>query len=128
MLILTTTMTVRIGILTHSKGFLMQRRSFLQSSLAVLGSAAAAPGADAATPRLLNLRIYESHNERAGRKKIEMFNKSELAIFRRVGLTPVLFAETILGVAMPNLTYMLVFPDEAGRAAAWNRFRDDAEW
>src|SRR5262249_10121448 len=31
-------------------------------------------------PRLLNLRIYESHNERASQKKIEMFNKSELAI------------------------------------------------
>ena len=76
----------------------------------------------------LNLRVYESHNERAGKKKIEMFNKGELAIFRRVGLTPVFFAETIAGAAMPNLTYLLVFPDEAGREAAWNQFRDDAEW
>jgi hypothetical protein len=83
---------------------------------------------DASKPRLLNLRIYESHNERAGKKKIEMFNKVELAIFRRVGLTPVFFGETILGAAMPNLTYMLVFPDDAGREAAWSRFRDDAEW
>jgi hypothetical protein len=79
-------------------------------------------------PRLLNLRTYESHNERAARKKIEMFNKSELAIFRRVGLTPVFFGETVVGAAMPNLTYMLVFPDEAGRAAAWSRFGEDAEW
>jgi hypothetical protein len=83
---------------------------------------------DASKPRLLNLRIYESHNERAGKKKIEMFNKSELAIFRRVGLTPVFFAETIAGSAMPNLTYMLVFPDDAGRQAAWGKFRDDPEW
>ena len=29
---------------------------------------------------------------------------------------------------MPNLTYLLAFPDEATREAAWNRFRDDAEW
>jgi hypothetical protein len=79
-------------------------------------------------PRLLNLRIYESHNERAARKKIEMFNKSELAIFRRVGLTPVFFAETLIGAAMPNLTYMLVFPDDAGRQAAWARFIKDDEW
>ncbi len=78
--------------------------------------------------RLLNLRIYESHNERAGKKKIEMFNKSELAIFRRVGLTPVLFGETVVGSAMPNLTYLLVFPDEDGRKAAWDRFRADPEW
>jgi hypothetical protein len=72
---------------------------------------------DTSKPRLLNLRIYESHNERASKKKIEMFNKSELAIFRRVGLTPVFFAETLIGAAMPNLTYMLVFPDDKERQA-----------
>jgi hypothetical protein len=83
---------------------------------------------DTSKPRLLNLRIYESHNERSAKKKIEMFNKSELAIFRRVGLEPVFFGETIIGPGMPNLTYMLVFPDEAGRKAAWGRFVEDAEW
>jgi hypothetical protein len=81
-----------------------------------------------AKPRLLNLRIYESHNERAAAKKVEMFNKHELAIFQRVGLTPVFFAEALGGSRMPNLTYMLVFPDEAGRTAAWNRFRTDDAW
>jgi hypothetical protein len=57
---------------------------------------------DASKPRLLNLHVYESRNERAARKKIEMFNKAELAIFRRVGLSPVFFAETVVGAAMPN--------------------------
>jgi hypothetical protein len=83
---------------------------------------------DASRPRLFQLRTYESHNERAGRKKIEMFNKGEIDIFRRVGLTPVFFAETIVGTAMPNLTYLLVFPDEQARTAAWNIFRNDPEW
>jgi hypothetical protein len=83
---------------------------------------------DAGKPRLFNLRVYESHNERAGKKKIEMFNKGELAIFRRVGLTPVFFAETVVGGAMPNLTYMLVFPDDGARQGAWNKFREDPEW
>jgi hypothetical protein len=83
---------------------------------------------DTTKPRLLNLRIYESHNERAAAKKIEMFNKHELAIFQRVGLTPVFFAEALGGSKMPNLTYMLAFPDEAGRAAAWKRFGGDDEW
>jgi NIPSNAP protein len=78
--------------------------------------------------RLFNLRIYESHNEAAGKKKIEMFNKGEIGIFRRVGLTPVLFGEAILGTRLPNLTYLLSFEDEAGRTAAWNRFRSDPEW
>ncbi len=83
---------------------------------------------DTSKPRLLNLRIYESHNERAAKKKIEMFNTAELAIFRRVGLTPVFFGEAVVGAAMPNLTYLLLFPDEAGRAAAWARFKADPEW
>lgn len=84
--------------------------------------------ADATKPRQFQLRTYESHNERAGKKKIEMFNKGEIAIFRRVGLTPMFFAETVVGSAMPNLTYLLVFPDEPTRTAAWNTFRTDPEW
>ena len=77
---------------------------------------------------LYNLRIYESHNEAACKKKIEMFNKGEIAIFRRTGLAPVLFGEAILGTRIPNLTYLLAFDDEAARAEAWNKFRSDPEW
>ena len=83
---------------------------------------------DPKQPRLFNLRIYESHNERAGKKKIEMFNRGELAIFKRTGLTPVMFAETLAGTAMPNLTYLLVFPDDDARKKAWDTFRTDPEW
>ncbi len=83
---------------------------------------------DVSKPRLFNLRVYESHNERAAAKKIEMFEKGELEIFRQVGLTPVFFASTLIGAAMPNLTYMLVFPDDAGRNAAWNKFRTNPDW
>ncbi len=77
---------------------------------------------------LYNLRIYESHNEAASKKKIEMFNKGEIEIFRRTGLTPVLFGEAILGTRIPNLTYLLAFDDEAARVEAWNKFRSDPEW
>jgi len=83
---------------------------------------------DATKPRLFNLRIYESHNERAGKKKIEMFNRGELAIFKRTGLTPVMFAETLSGTLMPNLTYLLVFPNDDARKKAWDTFRADPEW
>lgn len=79
-------------------------------------------------PRLFNLRIYESFNTATLHKKIEMFNVGELAIFRRVGLTPVLFTETLVGTPLPSLTYLLVFEDDAARAAAWQRFRNDPEW
>ena len=83
---------------------------------------------DTTKPRLLNLRIYESHNERAGKKKIEMFNKGEIAIFKRVGLTPVMFGEALVGSALPNLTYLLTFPDDDARKAAWGKFGPDPEW
>jgi hypothetical protein len=83
---------------------------------------------DAAKPRLFNLRIYESHNERAAAKKVEMFEKGEIEIFKKVGLTPVFFASSVIGGAQPNLTYMLVFPDEAERQASWNRFRAHPDW
>jgi hypothetical protein len=83
---------------------------------------------DPSKPRLFNLRVYESHNERAAAKKVEMFEKGELAIFKSVGLTPVFFASALAGPAMPNLTYMLVFPDDAGRKEAWGKFGGNPDW
>ena len=83
----------------------------------------------AAGPRLFELRIYESHNERAHRAKVRMFTEmGEVGIFRRVGLTPVFFARTIVGPKMPNLVYMLVHENMAAREKAWGAFRVDPEW
>lgn len=79
--------------------------------------------------RVFEMRTYESHNESAGLKKIEMFEKGgELPIFRRVGLAPVFFGRDIVGPRMPSLTYMVGFADNAAREKAWAAFRDDAEW
>ena len=79
--------------------------------------------------RVFELRAYESHNENAGLKKIEMFEKGgEIGIFRRVGLTPVFFGRNTVGPRLPSLTYMLVFPDLATREKNWGVFRDDPEW
>ena len=80
-------------------------------------------------PRLFELRTYESHNERAHRAKVKMFAEmGEIDIFRRVGLTPVFFARTLAGPRMPNLVYMLVHENMAGREKSWDAFRTDAEW
>lgn len=79
-------------------------------------------------PRLFELRIYESHSKKANLKKIEMFNRGEIAIFRRTGLTPVFFGETLFGTKMPNLTYMLVFDDMPAHDNAWRVFVGDPEW
>lgn len=81
-----------------------------------------------APERVLQLRTYESPSIKTNQKKIEMFNTAELAIFRRVGLQPVFFGETLVGAKMPNLTYMLAFDNAAAQKAAWDRFFADPEW
>jgi hypothetical protein len=79
-------------------------------------------------PRIFELRTYESHSEKAGKKKIEMFNRGEIAIFRRAGLTPVFFGETLIGAGMPSLTYLLVYEDMAAHDKQWSAFAADPEW
>ncbi len=79
-------------------------------------------------PRLFELRTYESHSKKANKKKIEMFNQGEIAIFRRTGLQPVFFGETLIGPRMPNLTYLLVFENMAAREKNWGAFGSDPEW
>jgi hypothetical protein len=80
-------------------------------------------------PRMFELRRYESHSEVAGKKKIEMFNEAgEIAIFKRVGLTPVFFGETLIGELRPNLTYMLTFDDMEEHDKNWKVFGSDPEW
>jgi hypothetical protein len=86
-------------------------------------------GPTAVPSRVFELRTYESHNEAAGAKKIEMFEQGgEIAIFRRVGIHPVFFARNVIGPALPSLSYMSVFPDVAARDKAWGAFGADPEW
>jgi hypothetical protein len=85
-------------------------------------------GAGPATPRIVELRTYESHSDRAALNKLKMFNAGEVPIFRKTGLTPVFFGETVVGEKMPNLIYMLTFADMAARDAAWSAFGRDPDW
>ena len=78
--------------------------------------------------RIFELRTYESHSDRAAMNKLQMFNAGEIPIFRRAGLTPVFFGETVVGAKMPSLTYMLAFPDMATRDASWSAFGKDPDW
>lgn len=88
------------------------------------------PSAGAGTPttRIFELRTYESHSDRAALNKLKMFNAGEVPIFRRTGLTPVFFGETLIGTRMPSLTYMLTFADMSARDSAWSAFGKDPEW
>jgi len=79
--------------------------------------------------RVFQLRIYESHcAERAARKR-EMFNTGgELDLFRRTGMNPVFFGQSLIGTRLPNLTYMLGFDDVAAKDKAWKTFGGHPDW
>ncbi|MDR1154296.1 MAG: NIPSNAP family protein [Bacteroidales bacterium] len=80
-------------------------------------------------PRIFQVRTYESASLIASKKKIQMFNEGgEIAIFKRTGLQPVLFGETVAGTKMPGLVYILAFDDMNDLDRNWNVFRNDPEW
>jgi hypothetical protein len=78
--------------------------------------------------RVFELRTYQSNNFKAGLRKVKMFDEGEIGVFRRLGMLPVFFGQTIIGRDMPNLTYMLAFDDLAHRERAWKAFGSDPEW
>ena len=85
--------------------------------------------ADAQRPaRVFELRMYESNNGSTLARKIKMFNDAEIGIFKRLGMQPAFFGETIVGGRMPNLVYMLSFESLAAREKLWQAFGADPEW
>ena len=78
--------------------------------------------------RVLQLRTYESPGEKAGVKAIEMFDTSAIAIFRKVGLHPVFFGQTVAGAKMPSLTCLLGFQDRQESDDNWKKLSADADW
>lgn len=86
------------------------------------------PSDEKRAPRIFELRMYESNNATTLARKVKMFNEGEAGIFKRLGMQPVFFGETIAGPKMPNLVYMLSFDDLAARDRLWKDFGSDPEW
>jgi hypothetical protein len=40
----------------------------------------------------------------------------------------VFFGESMVGPILPNLTYMITFPDTDAQKAAWEKFMGSPEW
>jgi len=87
-------------------------------------------GAPSKSPdRVLQLRTYESHSNERALKKIEMFERGgEIEIFKRCGMNPVMFGQSLAGPKLPNLTYMLSFDNTEALDKGWKAFREDPEW
>lgn len=78
--------------------------------------------------RVFELRTYESPSYHAHVRKVEMFHSGEFDVFQRAGFWPVFYGDKLIGQRLPNLTYMLSFPDISEMDAKWKAFRDDPQW
>ena len=78
--------------------------------------------------RVLELRIYESHNEHMARLKVEMFDEGEIELMQEVGLGPVFFGEALVSCLAPNLTYMLSADSLEQHKEHWQAFLKHPEW
>jgi len=87
-----------------------------------------APAEKPKKPRVFELRVYHSPTERQLRGLRERFAGPEIQIFHRNGIHPVLYADTVVGPQIPNLTYLTPFAGLAERERAWDAFAADPEW
>ncbi len=78
--------------------------------------------------RIFEVRTYHSPTWRQLRALHERFAGSEIKIFHRSGVNPVLYTSTLVGPNMPNLTYVIPFENLAAREKAWDAFGADPEW
>jgi NIPSNAP protein len=78
--------------------------------------------------RVFQMRTYESPSLRDHRRKVEMFNSGEFDIFAKAGFWNVFFGDTLVGARLPNLTYMLSFPDLSELDAKWKAFVEHPDW
>lgn len=79
-------------------------------------------------PRIYELRTYHSPTWRQLAALHQRFAGSEIKIFQRCGVHPILYSETMVGPQMPNLTYVIPFRNLAEREKAWDAFGADPEW
>jgi hypothetical protein len=78
--------------------------------------------------RVFELRVYESRNLKASSMKIKMFEEGETAIFRKTGLLPVFFGQTVVGTGLPSLTYLLAYDSVEAREENWRKFISHPDW
>ena len=87
-----------------------------------------APAEKPKRPRYFELRVYHSPTLHQLHMLHDRFAGHEIEIFHRSGVHPVLYANTMVGPDLPNLTYLIPFASLADREKAWDAFAADPEW
>lgn len=78
--------------------------------------------------RVFEMRVYHTAKWRQLTGLTERFAGPEIRIFHRTGIHPILYASTLVGPNIPNLTYLIPFDSLAAREKAWDTFGADPEW
>ncbi len=86
------------------------------------------PSAAEKKPWIFELRIYQSPSESKGINKVQMFNSGEVPLMQESGLSPVFFAQTLVGSQMPNLVYMVSSENRDEHKKHWQQFFDAPVW
>lgn len=86
------------------------------------------PATAANGPRVFELRTYESATDQDHKRKVEMMQSGEEAIFAKAGFSQVFYGDTLIGPRLPNLTYMLSYESVAVRDKLWSAFANAPEW
>lgn len=79
-------------------------------------------------PRVFELRTYQSLSDQDHKRKVEMMQSGEEAIFAKAGFTQVFYGDTLIGSRLPNLTYMLSYESVSEREKHWKAFSTAPEW
>ncbi|MFL5772272.1 MAG: NIPSNAP family protein [Flavisolibacter sp.] len=77
---------------------------------------------------IFEYRSYESPTEDLHRKKMMMFNKEEITLFKKLDFNIVFFAKVLSGSRMPNFIYMPSFTSVDERNKHWQTFGADPTW
>ncbi len=79
--------------------------------------------------RIYEIRDYQSSTEAKAVKKREMFNQGgEIALFKSLNFDAVFYGEVLVGSHMPNLMYMITFPDMKSHDDKWKAFGASEGW
>jgi NIPSNAP protein len=106
---------------------------FYREDVCVLRALPFSPALKAFAPgdavhQVYEMRIYESPTSRQLGYLHERFAGGEIEIFHKSGIHPILYADTVIGPNMPNLTYLIPFESQGSRKNAWTAFGKNPDW
>jgi len=80
--------------------------------------------------RILQLRMYRSHNFDRSRTKVNQFitQNGAIDIFADCDIKPVFISTTLYGSYMPSIIFMLHFESEEHKNDAWAKFVEHPNW